>query len=176
VFLHLNFAHPSLQSCSLAQGVLTALTQYDNLVSYEEIVTNKVKISENIRKYYSDSVRPALASHPAYDCAVVDFALLRDGDGYKAKVVELNPYNNYEGAGTGGSLFHWNFDREVLEGTKPFEFRTLDQSPDLNGRVFPDWVEIIEAGEAVLLERQHPTRPNETKQAPPKSDSSCIVC
>eukprot|EP01122_Echinamoeba_exundans_P009391 TRINITY_DN3311_c0_g1_i4.p1 TRINITY_DN3311_c0_g1~~TRINITY_DN3311_c0_g1_i4.p1 ORF type:complete len:637 (+),score=82.28 TRINITY_DN3311_c0_g1_i4:307-2217(+) len=157
------------------KGALTALTQYDNLVSYDEIVKNKQKIKETIQKFYCDSVRPALKVSTVYDCAVVDFALLRDGDDYVAKVVELNPYNNYEGAGTGGSLFHWNFDREVLEGIKPFEFRTLDTAPDLSGRVFPDWVEIIEAGERVLLDRQNPKRPSSTEDVP-KSDSSCIVC
>lgn len=142
---------------------------------YEEINSNKEKIAKVIQEYYQSKIQPLLAASPAYNCAVVDFALLRDGDDYVPKVIELNPFNNYEGAGTGGSLFHWTGDRDILEGKEPFEFRTLYDSPDLTGRVFPDWLDIIEAGERLILEAQSPKPQLPSSSSDQKSPSSCIV-
>jgi hypothetical protein len=54
---------------------------------------------------------------------VIDFAFETDENNNKDNnnsnnskiwVIELNPFNNYPGAGTGGSLFNWVNDLKVL--------------------------------------------------------------
>lgn len=56
---------------------------------------------------------------------VVDFAVFYKKQPCFSILIELNPFNDYKGAGTGGSLFCWHKDIEVLEGKKPLEIRVV---------------------------------------------------
>jgi len=79
-------------------------------------------------------------------------------------VVELNPFNNYDNAGTGGSLFQWRGeDRKILDGDRPFEFRILEKPrEELSQMLFPDWVSLIEKAEAYLLLKEQNERNRST--------------
>ena len=78
---------------------------------------------------------------------VIDFAFVVD-DGKKDEegevvVLELNPYN----ISTGSGLFNWEEERDcdVLEGIKPFEFRSVAQplAHSLRNKLHPHWVSLL---------------------------------
>lgn len=46
------------------------------------------------------------------DHGVIDFCIDSEQE---VLMIELNPFNNYLGAGTGGALFSWENDIEILK-------------------------------------------------------------
>jgi hypothetical protein len=51
------------------------------------------------------------------------------------KVIEMNRFNET----TGGGLFDWDNDQDVLFGRKPFEFRVLEK-PAMQPQHFQYWI------------------------------------
>jgi len=93
------------------------VSQYDNIVYYDFVHKAKDDLERRLKEFFV-KLEPKLTGD--YATCVVDTVIFSD----KIMVVELNPFNNYDGAGTGGSLFRWSEpDRDVLEGKEPFQFR-----------------------------------------------------
>lgn len=102
----------------VADGVLTAVAQYDDQMSYDFVVSNGQMIITNILSCF-EHVKPVLAAL-GYVTAVVDFVVMpRSNDtteagGWQACVIEINPF----GRMTGTPLFCFNADRRLLQGGK----------------------------------------------------------
>lgn len=96
------------------QGALTAISQYDHYTHYPHLFLIRDKLQQELQMYWS-SVHPHVSMPDS--SYIIDIAYLPQSDAYK--VVEINPYSPCTGAG----LFSWQYDKEVLEGRAPFEFR-----------------------------------------------------
>ena len=137
-------------------GRLTAATQYNHFVYVPSLPPLKPVLEPLLIQYWRDTVAPRLASRRgtgdsesgedgcSYDSYVCDLAVYGlEGDLYafaragkdggpplpdaatlRVRVVEINPF-----VGSGGALFSWRTDADVLYGRKPFEFRVRTE-PD----------------------------------------------
>lgn len=102
----------------VADGRLTAVSQYDDQLRYGFVVQHAERIVAAILRCFG-RVRPHLEAH-GFRTAVVDFVLLpgaagawpEDPEEWQALVVEMNPF----GTMTGASLFSWTGDRRRLQG------------------------------------------------------------
>lgn len=106
---------PALEFRAFVYGhTMTACTQYYKIVYYPEMAEHKEEISNLIRNYHDQQLKP-LISLPNY---TIDFAVTADLKDIVC--VELN--NLPPSAGT--ALFDWNnpHDRDVIEHG-PYEFR-----------------------------------------------------
>ena len=63
-------------------------------------------------------------------------------------ILELNPFNDYEGCGTDPGLFNWKADRELLDGHQPFEFRIREEPFDVKPNIIQAWREIVKVEHA----------------------------
>ena len=103
--------------CFFYSRKLTAISQY-NFYIFDEALTKEKNI---IKQRISDEFA-ALSNFLNVENGVIDFAVQKD----KIWMIELNPFNDYKGAGTGGALFHWTQDIKVLmEG--PLEIRVIEK-------------------------------------------------
>jgi len=97
---------------------LTAISQYNFYVYDKNLTENKESIKEKI---YNEFMK--ISYFLNVENGVIDFAVQKD----KVWVIELNPFNDYKGAGTGGALFSWTQDIKVLmEG--PLEIRVVEKT------------------------------------------------
>jgi len=72
------------------------------------------KVISKIRDFYEHKIKSRLTAKDM----VIDFAV----DGDNVYILEMNPYNNFEGCGTDAALFNWKLDRKLLD-EGPFECR-----------------------------------------------------
>jgi hypothetical protein len=81
---------------------LTALSQYESGVFFKKLVPKKKMIEKEIVQFFEKEVKDniALSSY------VIDFCIV-DG---KVMIVDLNPFH----ANTGGGLFTWREDRNLI--------------------------------------------------------------
>ena len=103
------------------QRQLTCLSQYNYLIYSQRLNENKEKISQKIRKFFSEIIREKFKE---FQCEnyVIDFALTRnsptfDVDSMRVWVIELNPFMGT----TDGALFSWQHERDLLEGKSSSE-------------------------------------------------------
>lgn len=117
------------------------------LVASKESVLTKLRAFWELIKYVQLLLNPLiLRSGFPFDSAVLDLAFVGD-ERNVVKLIEVNPYNNYEGAGTGGSLFSWSADRAELEDGSSVSFRILTEQPSLQGRIPPELTEMLSKAE-----------------------------
>eukprot|EP00092_Neocalanus_flemingeri_P092360 GFUD01117232.1.p1 GENE.GFUD01117232.1~~GFUD01117232.1.p1 ORF type:complete len:339 (+),score=100.60 GFUD01117232.1:86-1102(+) len=103
------------------KGVLTALTQYNNLAFFPEQQKTKEEVEQKVKNLMEKFIT-AMAG--VLNSFVVDIVLYDAG---KVWVVEVNPFGEL----AGGCLFGWSKDRAVLMGERPFEFRMVEEKPTL---------------------------------------------
>lgn len=97
---------------------LNALSQYDDVVYYPNVVQYKEVICSRIKAFFEQHVKEALQEHKNY---VVDFFVGLE----KVYLIEINPFHN----GAGACLFTWREHREVFMNG-PFEFRVVESPQD----------------------------------------------
>jgi hypothetical protein len=103
---------------------LRAVSQYDFRFAYDDILKHKEQILEHIQRYFASRVQPRFDGNNLYEGGnySVDFLVILGESGVQdIKVIEMNRFD----VTTGGSLFDWDEDRDVLFGRKPFEFRVV---------------------------------------------------
>jgi len=108
-------------------GRLTALSQYFQDCFFPSLPPLKTIIAESIQHYFQQKVKDAIP----YDSYVVDFAFFPESR--EVMIIEMNPFS----PATGGGLFDWNQDKDVLENG-PFELRILERE-NPNRRISPEW-------------------------------------
>ena len=100
---------------------LTALSQYNYVIHYPILEKYEEVIPSRIKDYFYNVIKPLL---PHLNNYIIDFAFTSlDPSTSDLIVIEINPYNDYEGNGTSPCLFCWNADRSLLENVNSFEFR-----------------------------------------------------
>jgi gamma-glutamylcyclotransferase (GGCT)/AIG2-like uncharacterized protein YtfP len=103
------------------KGRLNALSQYNHLVLYPEVVQKEKEILSKILRFFETNVQPKLDQSRLFQNGyVIDFAITTGEDGSLGDVwvIELNPFLY----STDACLFSWKDERELLENG-PFEFR-----------------------------------------------------
>lgn len=102
---------------------LTALSQYYSVSVYPQLLNCKDTIELAIRKFVEQIVHLLPC-----DSVVMDIGVRSDGG---VVLIEMNPFNDYEGCGTSAAMFDWSKDGDILFGRKPFEFRVeTEKKPD----------------------------------------------
>jgi hypothetical protein len=111
------------------KGRFTALTQYNELCFFPDVVLEKERIKSVVGLFMHD----LNLDIPGLDSYVVDLVMLDDGS---VRIIELNPFAEFAGAG----LFSWlnEADRKILKGRTEnilggylnFEFRIVTSLPD----------------------------------------------
>ena len=81
-------------------GVLTALTQYNNLAYFPEHKEGKAEVEEKVKSFVKVFIK---AMEPVLDSFVMDLVV---DDGGKVWVVEINPF----GEAAAGCLYAWLID------------------------------------------------------------------
>lgn len=112
--------------CFIYNRKVTAITQYNCVPFFADLVENKDYLENTIVKFLNEVVLPKLPESKFKDM-IIDVALT--GDIYNKPtvwVIELNPYL----WSTGAALFNWKDDIAVLKGEKPFEFRIQTEEAD----------------------------------------------
>jgi len=101
-------------------NTLTGLCQYYDEVFYPELLEHKDLIQKIVLDFF-DSVKDLIPINPKE--YVLD--MIVDLDHHRALIVEINPFGQPDGMGTGTVMFNLKneTDEEILFGKKPFEFR-----------------------------------------------------
>jgi hypothetical protein len=118
---------------------LTALSQYYSVSVYDEILTQASKLEEKIRDFVAQI-------GPLLPCEAVVMDIGVEEKSGRVFLIELNPFNDYEGCGTSAAMFDWTADREVLEGRAPFEFRIeteVKSDADIEKMLGNNWRELV---------------------------------
>jgi len=102
-------------------GVLTALTQYNNIAYFPQHKKDKEHVEQKVKIFTEKLI---VAMKPSLDSFVVDIVIDVEG---RVWAVEVNPFGELAGS----CLFSWSKDRSILTGHSPFEFRTVDSPPSL---------------------------------------------
>ena len=102
-------------------GKLTAVTQYNPLCYFPEVVQDKDVLKSVIEEFMEDKTQLV----PELDSYVVDLIVLDDNT---VRIIELNPF--VENAGSGLFDWHKTEDMKVLTGQKNLEFRIVSKLPD----------------------------------------------
>ena len=119
-------------------GNLTALSQYNHLCFFPELVERQVEIEGKVRSFFDESIQERLA--PMFQDYVIDFALTEGGSIY---VIELNPFME----STCGCLFSWQKESNILFGAAEFEFRIVTAVRNgAKALVANDWRQLLEQG------------------------------
>eukprot|EP00035_Acanthoeca_spectabilis_P035430 m.34609 g.34609 ORF g.34609 m.34609 type:complete len:198 (+) comp7344_c0_seq1:789-1382(+) len=96
----------------VADGVLTAISQYNHLAHFPRLAGLRDTLLDAITLFFHCHVKDQLSAE--YSRCVVDFAVVLKGDSVeRVWVIEVNPFLET----TDGCLFDWTRDREVLEGS-----------------------------------------------------------
>jgi hypothetical protein len=93
---------------------MNAISQYNYLCCFEELLKNKEKIQNQILSFF----QTLNISQKNY---IIDLHVNDE----EIKVIELNPFEN----ATGTCLFSWKKDEEILKNG-PFEFRVTEKVLD----------------------------------------------
>jgi hypothetical protein len=102
---------------------LTGLTQYNNFCYFPKLILKEKQISELISSFVNENIIPNIN----LENFVIDIVLVKEGEKYKVKIIEVNPFGEF----CGGGMFNWDFDFEVLTGKKEFEFRIQREIPKM---------------------------------------------
>eukprot|EP00811_Abedinium_folium_P006326 NODE_15821_length_1028_cov_7.027747.p1 GENE.NODE_15821_length_1028_cov_7.027747~~NODE_15821_length_1028_cov_7.027747.p1 ORF type:complete len:242 (+),score=74.52 NODE_15821_length_1028_cov_7.027747:66-728(+) len=148
--------------CFAVAGELTAISQYDDQMSYQFVVQHpEVAVAAIVLSF--EQVKPLL-TQLGYISAVVDFAVLPEyGEGsggdvgapWRAHVVEINPF----GPMTGTSLFSWTADRRLLQGGKDVygDLERWEAKHGWTGMAPPEYVRELRFGDvAFRFLAEHP--------------------
>mmetsp|Transcript_24429 Transcript_24429/g.34242 ORF Transcript_24429/g.34242 Transcript_24429/m.34242 type:complete len:436 (-) Transcript_24429:355-1662(-) len=92
--------------CFVVHKKLTAISQYNDLLFYQDLQGKEKEIANVIETYFNQ-----FADAIKFPYFVIDFVILPD---WTARVIEINPF----GAMTGGPLFNYQLyqDRWILQG------------------------------------------------------------
>jgi len=116
---------------------LNAMCQYYHYIYFPHLVQQKEEIEKLIKDLY-ETIKDIIP----LESLVLDFAV--DLQQKKAMVIEINPFNNYEGCGTSASMFNWTKDRKVLD-EGPFQFRIeVESNKNIRSVLGPSWKQLIE--------------------------------
>eukprot|EP00768_Dysnectes_brevis_P003632 gnl/Dysnectes_brevis/2582_a3113_536.p1 GENE.gnl/Dysnectes_brevis/2582_a3113_536~~gnl/Dysnectes_brevis/2582_a3113_536.p1 ORF type:complete len:401 (-),score=147.02 gnl/Dysnectes_brevis/2582_a3113_536:1208-2410(-) len=112
---------------------LTAVSQYNHYALFTHWERHQPPaLLAAIQREFIGRVAPRLAGL-ASDGAVVDFAMIPAGDGYRPVVLELNPLEST----TGCCLYIWRLHEQFLRGLGPFP----EESEDLQRITHTVWLE-----------------------------------
>eukprot|EP01087_Luapelamoeba_hula_P016383 TRINITY_DN5034_c2_g1_i1.p1 TRINITY_DN5034_c2_g1~~TRINITY_DN5034_c2_g1_i1.p1 ORF type:complete len:344 (+),score=66.96 TRINITY_DN5034_c2_g1_i1:114-1145(+) len=114
----------------------TALSQYFHIVYFANLTAEGVR--DRLHQQMAECFEQ-IKDRVQVSNFIIDFAVV----GSRVYVIELNPFNDYEGCGTDPCLFNWKTDREIVDGDKPFEFRIRETPFDVKPLVMVDWRAII---------------------------------
>ena len=118
----------------VSNGNLNALSQYNFLVHFPDLIKEKNEIVEKIKQFHKNVIHNKLKHK--FSSYVIDFAIT----GNKIWVIELNPFLS----STDGALFSWNTERNLLENG-PFEARFVEKPPaGAKALLANSWREILE--------------------------------
>jgi hypothetical protein len=106
------------------QQQLVAVSQYATDLFVPALVRHRAAVAARVQAFFTDNLRPRLVGLDDY---VVDLVLL-GADLATVKVLELNPYTSQ----TGGGLFDWTVDADVLHGRGAFELRLVEVAPPVD--------------------------------------------
>jgi hypothetical protein len=133
-------------------GVLTAVSQYNHLVHFPELVAAAPTVCDRLATFFYEKCRDRLA--PAFADYVIDFAITEADE---VVVIELNPFLET----TDGCLFQWTKERHILERSggesgggsaetpAPPEFRVRERAQGgAKSLLADDWRAVIEAHQA----------------------------
>jgi hypothetical protein len=135
--------------CFVYDNNLTAISQYDYNLCVSSIINNQKLIPELIKAFFDEKIKKKLESYKNY---VIDVGFT-DDEFKELKVIEINPFNNEDSKGTGGSLFNWEKDIKVLkEGPLEFRFNQTINKDCL--AIVPDWQDYIEKLKKYTKEEQ----------------------
>ena len=111
--------HPGMEFRGFVyNNQLNALSQYDDVVYYPNVVKYKEVICTRIKEFFDKLVKEVLQEHKNY---VIDFFVGPE----KVFLIEINPFHN----GAGACLFTWREHRETFMNG-PFEFRVVGSPQD----------------------------------------------
>lgn len=139
--------HPGMEFRGFVyNNELNAVSQYDDVVYYPNVVRFKQVICTRIKAFFDQHVKEALKEHKNY---VIDFFVGLE----KVFVIEINPFHN----GAGACLFTWRENRETFMNG-PFEFRVVE-SPrdDCLTALHATWQKQLEA---IVMQKTPPPRRN----------------
>ena len=107
------------------QQRLVAVSQYATDLFVPKLVSRRAEVATLVRTFFEAEIRERL---PAISDYVVDLVLL--GSNLEVvRLLELNPYTSQ----TGGALFDWTNDADVLHGRRDFELRLVEEAPSAEG-------------------------------------------
>jgi hypothetical protein len=125
--------------CFVKDNNMTAISQYNNYILIEEFKDQEVvfKIRDQIFNFWKQEIKPILSYLKDY---VIDVAVLTNDQLY---VVELNPYEK----STGPSLFHWEYDRNILYGSELNKDNDIPECIEIRVRkeYYPNIVDMVDA-------------------------------
>ncbi|KRW99103.1 hypothetical protein PPERSA_02935 [Pseudocohnilembus persalinus] len=137
--------------CFFYNKKLTAISQYNPYIYLPYFNEKSIQIQIKTKIYdYFEKIIPKL-TNLNIEHGVIDFAIFTNKDQEissqlpknfqnniksdflieKIYVIELNPFNNYQGAGTGGAYFDWNSDIDILNGSYIYGKEKLLQQQNL---------------------------------------------
>jgi hypothetical protein len=126
---------PSMEFRGFVRGKrLTAISQYFHIVHFPGLASQRDSILHGINQLF-DRIKDIIP----VDNFIIDFGVLPD----RVLVIELNPFNDYEGCGTDPGLFNWKADRKVVDGEAPLEFRVREEPFDVKPGIILDWRKLI---------------------------------
>eukprot|EP01063_Lacrimia_lanifica_P023097 TRINITY_DN3059_c0_g1_i1.p2 TRINITY_DN3059_c0_g1~~TRINITY_DN3059_c0_g1_i1.p2 ORF type:complete len:392 (+),score=145.10 TRINITY_DN3059_c0_g1_i1:48-1223(+) len=146
--------------CFVHGNVLTAVSQYNYFVYFEEVAANKDTIFARIKQYWAAECEERLRRLESY---IIDFAFYPDegvmpevvtpshpsasplpaGAAFNEKypnltVIEVNPFYDT----TGAALFSWEADREAIR-TGPAELRVVEEPHAKRPEVDPEYLSVL---------------------------------
>ena len=137
--------HPGMEFRGFVyDNKLNAVSQYDDVVYYPNVVQYKEVICRRIKDFFEQHVKEALQEHKNY---VVDFFVGPE----KIFLIEINPFHN----GAGACLFTWREHRELFMNG-PFEFRVVETpQDDCLTALHAMWQKLLET---IVIHRTRPPR------------------
>lgn len=122
--------------CFVFENTLTAISQYDYNIYLDYLVMNRDIIKNMIKDFFYKHCQKKLTCYGNY---VIDIGITAKKQ--QVYVIEINPFNNEASNGTGGALFDWARDKQILE-KGPLELRINEKAQSLP--LNPDWERYID--------------------------------
>eukprot|EP01112_Ceratiomyxa_fruticulosa_P009716 TRINITY_DN2547_c0_g1_i12.p1 TRINITY_DN2547_c0_g1~~TRINITY_DN2547_c0_g1_i12.p1 ORF type:complete len:395 (+),score=74.77 TRINITY_DN2547_c0_g1_i12:744-1928(+) len=107
--------------CFVCNNSLNAISQYDHLSYYPVLIEKREEIEGDIRLFFENVLREPLKTHESY---VFDVFY---GQDRRCKLIELNSFGSF----SGGCLFEWGSDKEILLHG-PLELRLVTKPSDMD--------------------------------------------
>jgi len=147
--------------CFVTNKKINCLCQYFDNCYFQNTVNNKDKILDAILKKWE-----LIKDRLPFENGIVDFAFDISGNIY---LIECNPLDQF----TGGGLFDYVADWEVITGRKPLEFRTVDK----NDPRFLNQLEATESSFSREIRKAKTLQEAEKAELPPeKTEETCLLC